>query len=81
MESEFENYDNLPNGWVYLFQVGDTAGLVCGAKKRQVPRSHLYQSFRRQRESLGTRGARVAFLVYDYVRSQTVSKRAIAEPI
>ena len=35
MESEFENYDSLPNGWVYLFQVGDTAGLVCDAKKRQ----------------------------------------------
>ena len=32
MESEFESYDNLPNGWVYLFQVGDTAGRVCGAE-------------------------------------------------
>lgn len=36
MESEFESYDNLPNGWVYLFQVGDTAGLVCGAERSEI---------------------------------------------
>lgn len=39
MESEFESYDNLPNGWVYLFQVGEIAGRVCGAE--QTDRLHV----------------------------------------
>lgn len=45
MESEFESYDNLPNGWVYLFQVGDTAGRVCGAEPTD--RLHVQSPFRR----------------------------------
>ena len=75
MESEFESYDNQPNGWVHLFQVGYTARLSCGAQRSE---SHLYQFFHPARGPLELEeGGRAALLLYNCVRSHALRQSAV----